>query len=725
MKKCALSAFLAGCMLFGVLSFGMTVTIAAPGMEARYQTEKDGAWSFGTLAEACANVYAGGRVEVLENILLEAPIKIQTPMTLASVEGEGPYTVSYTTETYGDFMLTVYADAVFENILLDGRREEGLTTHIELVGVQGGSTLTLSSGAVIQNSDNVDTAKAAGGLRVVRGTAVMEEGSLIRNCRAAAGGGAAVAGNRGTLVLNGGVIEDCQAIQGGGVFLQGDGVLRIYGGAIRNNTAVRDLGRPAYELSPAANGGGIYVEKGQVFLLGGGISGNRAESCGGGIGVYNGLLQLAKGPIMENEAAVYGGGISASPDTYIVVGNSPQVTGNISGNRHEGVFDNVYLDGVEDTSPGYATRPMTVGAALRDGAAIGVARWLRPDKDHPYRIVAVPNAGKYTITESDLEKFCSDDPKYVTLLHEGNVVLANVHVIFDNQGHGAQPQGQRVGEDYKAVEPEPPTELGYTFGGWYREPECETQWDFEGDTIPEYAEEPLTLYAKWELISYPIIYELDGGENAVENPDSYTIESETITLRDPTREGYIFKGWTAAEEEQAQKDAASIPHGSTGARSFTAHWEKKAEPSMPPVPSPTPIPDDDDDDDDDPPPTPKPTPTPTAEPILPPKPAPTPTPSPMPTPTVAPEPSATPDTLPTEIPEASVEPAPEATQEPSPVPTPEETPSPSPEPVPTPTPVPDHVPKTGDPTHTLLWAGCALAALTGMVMVLRSRRRRR
>ena len=68
------------------------------------------------------------------------------------------------------------------------------------------------------------------------------------------------------------------------MFLQGDGVLRIYGGAIRNNTAVRDLGRPAYELSPAANGGGIYVEKGQVFLLGGGISGNRAESCGGGIG---------------------------------------------------------------------------------------------------------------------------------------------------------------------------------------------------------------------------------------------------------------------------------------------------------------------------------------------------------------------------------------------------------------------------------------------------------
>lgn len=723
MKKRAWSAFLAGCVLLSALSFGMTAAAAVPEMEARYQTEEDGEWSFGTLSEACANVYAGGRVEVLENILLEAPIEIRTPMTLASTEGEGPYVVSYTAETRADFMLTVYADAVFENILLDGRREEGLTTHIELVGVQGGSTLTLSSGAVIQNNDNVDTAKAAGGLRVVNGTAVMEEGSLIRNCRAAAGGGAAVASNRAALVLNGGVIENCQAIQGGGVFLQENGVLRIYGGAIQGNTAVRDLGRPAYKLSPAANGGGIYVERGSVYLVGdgegGSLSGNLAESCGGGIGVNNGLLQLAKGSITGNEAVVYGGGISASPDTYIVVGNGPQVTGNTSGNRHEGVFDNVYLDGAEDSYAPYATRPMTVGAALWDGAAVGVARWLRPDKDHPYRIVAVPNAGKYTITESDLEKFYSDDPQYVTLLHEGNIVLANVYVTFDNQGHGAQPETQRVGENYKAVEPEPPTELGYTFGGWYREPECATEWEFEGDTIHAYAEEPLTLYAKWELIPYPITYELDGGENAAENPDSYTIESETITLKDPTREGYIFKGWTA-QGEPAQKDAASIPHGSTGARSFTAHWEAETEPSKP-VPPSTPVPDDDDDDDDDPPPTPKPTPAPTPE--LTPKP--TPTPDPMPTPTVGPEPSVTPDTAPPGAPEAVAEPTPEATQEPPPVSTPEEMPSPSPEPVPTPAPVPDHVPKTGDPTHTLLWAGCALAALTGIALVLKFRRRRR
>ena len=53
--------------------------------------------------------------------------------------------------------------------------------------------------------------------------------------------------------------------------------------------------------------------------------------------------------------------------------------------------------------------------------------------------------------------------------------------------------------------PENPEQEGYTFGGWYKEPECINEWDFEGDTLPEskldeegrevYQE--TRLYAKW------------------------------------------------------------------------------------------------------------------------------------------------------------------------------------------------------------------------------------
>jgi len=36
---------------------------------------------------------------------------------------------------------------------------------------------------------------------------------------------------------------------------------------------------------------------------------------------------------------------------------------------------------------------------------------------------------------------------------------------------------------------------------------------------------------------------LNGGENHPQNPDTYTIENETITLANPTRVGHEFSMW--------------------------------------------------------------------------------------------------------------------------------------------------------------------------------------
>ena len=58
------------------------------------------------------------------------------------------------------------------------------------------------------------------------------------------------------------------------------------------------------------------------------------------------------------------------------------------------------------------------------------------------------------------------------------------------------------------IPPEPERE-GYTFGGWYKEPECINEWDFETDVLPEERTEineegeeevvyqETQLYAKW------------------------------------------------------------------------------------------------------------------------------------------------------------------------------------------------------------------------------------
>jgi len=65
-------------------------------------------------------------------------------------------------------------------------------------------------------------------------------------------------------------------------------------------------------------------------------------------------------------------------------------------------------------------------------------------------------------------------------------------------------------------------------------------------------------------LSYEIHYKLNGGENHPQNPDTYTIENETITLANPTRVGHEFSMW---------KEGNIIPAWSTGEKTFEALWD--------------------------------------------------------------------------------------------------------------------------------------------------------
>ena len=76
-----------------------------------------------------------------------------------------------------------------------------------------------------------------------------------------------------------------------------------------------------------------------------------------------------------------------------------------------------------------------------------------------------------------------------------------------------------------------------------------------------------TYTANYTPITYTIEYELDGGTNDPENPAAYTIETNTITLQDPEREGYAFEYWTL---ENIMTEV--IPTGSIGNRTFTANY---------------------------------------------------------------------------------------------------------------------------------------------------------
>lgn len=82
---------------------------------------------------------------------------------------------------------------------------------------------------------------------------------------------------------------------------------------------------------------------------------------------------------------------------------------------------------------------------------------------------------------------------------------------------------------------------------------------------------PKTVTFTYPIVNYSIGYTLNNG-TITGNPDSYNIESATITLKNPTRTGYTFTGWTGSNGTTPQTSVI-INSGSTGNKSYAANWK--------------------------------------------------------------------------------------------------------------------------------------------------------
>lgn len=105
-----------------------------------------------------------------------------------------------------------------------------------------------------------------------------------------------------------------------------------------------------------------------------------------------------------------------------------------------------------------------------------------------------------------------------------------------------------------------PTKLGYTFVGWTGTNLSDKTMEV---SISSGSIGNLSFTANWEVITYNITYELNGGTSKDALPSTYTVE-DNITLPVPVKSGYTFVKWA---------DNGYIPKGSTGDITFTAHWE--------------------------------------------------------------------------------------------------------------------------------------------------------
>ena len=343
-------------------------------------------------------------------------------------------------------------------------------------------------------------------------------------------------GNGASLTLcdcsTGGVLTGGSGGKGGGVYVNKGGTFTMTGGNIVGNTANA--------------GGGVYVDKGGTFTMeDGSINNNKATSGGGGgVMVNEGSFTLSGGSITGNatnsEAFGYGGGVCLY-GTFYLSGDSI-----IQNNTKASTADNLYL--------GWNTIKIT--GPLGEYAHIGVNAEGVPR-------TFISGWSNNMAGENPADYFSSDGDNWdIGLNTAGEAVLGSLcTTITLNPNGGILPEYSLVEGAALPI----PTKTGYTFAGWYENPE------FSGNPvtdIPTNNTENLNFYAKWTANTYTVTFDANGG--SVSQTSAVTVAGKLTSLPTPTYDGYDFLGWYTDKDGG---DEVTINTVFTKDTTIYAHWQ--------------------------------------------------------------------------------------------------------------------------------------------------------
>lgn len=126
------------------------------------------------------------------------------------------------------------------------------------------------------------------------------------------------------------------------------------------------------------------------------------------------------------------------------------------------------------------------------------------------------------------------------------------------------------------------TKNGYDFTGWNTKKTVNEDYHYDFEDAYDAAgrvlgvkknKETITLYAEWTPVEYTITYVMnDDGDSTTQNPNP-TIRTvqKAVTLKNPTREGYTFKGWYLQEDFSGKKQT-SVGKNVYSDVVLYAHW---------------------------------------------------------------------------------------------------------------------------------------------------------
>ena len=405
----------------------------------------------------------------------------------------------------------------------------------------------------------------------------------------------------GSLTMTGGNIVGCRVNgQGGGVYVSSGSTFTMNGGSIAGCVADLD--------SPDAQGGGVYVQNGWeanednhfkaltpgIFTMNNGSIIGCATKTGTGGSVfiqnatreseYNGLFTMNGGSISDS-------GVTGREDYNTIhnlgtfIANGGTVTNSGSGRYNYALYNL----GIFQTEQGKSGTVFSGAAFNGNGSDIGGGSFNGPVNNYG-KITGgvfhdtVTNDWDGTISGGTFNKTATNygtiengvfngpvtnngeiigGTFYGTVSGAGTIENSAVYTVsFDTDGGSAVAE-QKILRGQKAAEPTACEKAGCNFAGWYL---GESRFDFDTAIT-----ENITLTAKWTVNQYAITYDLNGG-TAEGNPDTYTVETDSFTLKNPTRPGYTFTGWSGTGLDGSDNLTVTIEKGSTGERSYTAHW---------------------------------------------------------------------------------------------------------------------------------------------------------
>ena len=412
------------------------------------------------------------------------------------------------------------------------------------------STFTMTGGSIIGCA-----AKNGGGVSVSPGcTFTMGSGSEIRNCNAQSGGGgvdiSALWNSNiiGYFIMNGGTIRTCTGLYGGGVYNSGSFIMSS--GTIKDSISTA----PQY-----ASSGGVWNDN-QFTMTGGTIGdpGNPNDASS----VYNTSTQRVTLTISDN-AKIY----TDVTNVGILNADGGKIAGTMTNDTNE------YGSGTITGSAGAAGSTEFHGKVTNNGTI----RKGTFTKEVINESSGAINGGTFTgtITNNDGTVSGGDFSK---------ATLNGMLVITFDPDNGDQSITQKVNwskDGATLTAPDPvPTKEGHSIEGWYYDNNgTETKWNFDTDTVKC----TMTLKAKWELSTYSVTLQTDGGTIASgKEVTGYTYGTGAVlpTANDMTREGYRFDGWYA-DSSFSGSPITEISATETGNKTFYAKWTKNTTPIIP------------------------------------------------------------------------------------------------------------------------------------------------